>query len=149
MKLDPTQQASQDQFGRQSARYGKSHILANVEDVQWAFAQIRLPSPPEALDVATGGGHTAIFLAQQGCLVTASDLTQAMLDRTKAEAEEAGVNLTLQCHAAEELPYPDHSFDLVTCRVAAHHFSDPGVHPGNRQSAAAGRLVSLDRWKRG
>ena len=28
-------------------------------------------------------------------------------------------------HPAEELPYPDNSFDLVTCRVAAHHFSSP------------------------
>ena len=28
-------------------------------------------------------------------------------------------------HPAEEFPYPDHCFDLVTCRVAAHHFSSP------------------------
>jgi ubiquinone/menaquinone biosynthesis C-methylase UbiE len=28
-------------------------------------------------------------------------------------------------HAAEQFPYADASFDLVTCRVAAHHFSSP------------------------
>jgi len=141
MNLDPTQKASQDQFGRQSTRYGKGHILANVEDVQWAFDQIQLPDTASALDVATGGGHTAVFCARQGLQVTASDITQEMLQRTLELAQEEGLTLEINQHSAEELPYPDASFDLVTCRVAAHHFSDPA-----KFMAESARVLKPGGW---
>jgi SAM-dependent methyltransferase len=57
--------------------------------------------------------------------VTVTDLAQAMLDRTAQSATERGLKIEVRRHAAEELPYADASFDLVTCRVAAHHFSSP------------------------
>jgi SAM-dependent methyltransferase len=69
------------------------------------------PGPDvEALDVATGGGHVARRLAEAGCRVTACDAAE-------------GMGPDVVC-PAEALPFPDASFDVVACRIAAHHFTD-------------------------
>ena len=125
MQLDDIQRAAQEQFARQSQRYGRGHILENIEDVAAALNRISVPAPARVLDVATGGGHTGLYLASLGHKVTLADLAQAMLDRAAQTAKERGLNVEVRQHAAEELPYADGFFDLVTCRVAAHHFSSP------------------------
>ncbi len=125
MKLDAVQQAAQEQFGKQSHRYGKGHILENVEDVRSAVEPLPLPHPADVLDVATGGGHTGLLLASLGHHVTLNDIAQPMLDRAAQTAAERGLTVTTRQHPAEKFPYPDASFDLVTCRVAPHHFSSP------------------------
>src|SRR5689334_9750632 len=125
MNLNEVQRASQEQFARQSDRYGKGHILENVDDIRAALKHVALPTRARVLDVATGGGHTGLLLAQLGHDVTLSDLTQPMLDRAAQLARERGLSVHTKLHAAELLPYEADSFDLVTCRVAAHHFSAP------------------------
>src|SRR5688500_12800537 len=79
--LNEVQRASQEQFARQSSNYGKGHILQNVADVQAALTHISLPPRARVLDVATGGGHTGLLLAELGHEVTVSDITPAMLER--------------------------------------------------------------------
>ncbi len=122
--LNAVQQASRDQFEKQSANYGKSHILADTADVAKALESVPLQPGDKALDVATGGGHTALYLAGQGLEVTAADISPAMLENAAKLAEERGLKIATQLHEAEKFPYEDESFHLVTCRVAAHHFSD-------------------------
>ena len=124
MILDPIQQASREQFQRQSANYGKSHILADTSDIASALVGIELPQGCMALDLATGGGHTAVYLASRGYAVIAADISQAMLDSASNLATEQGLSIETRLHEAEKLPYSESSFDLVSCRVAAHHFSD-------------------------
>jgi ubiquinone/menaquinone biosynthesis C-methylase UbiE len=125
MKLDEMQKAAQEQFAKQSHRYGQGHILENVEDVRAALKSIPLPAKAQVLDVATGGGHTGLLLASMGHEVTLADIAQPMLERAARTAVERGFTVQTRQHAAEQLPYPDGRFDLVTCRVAAHHFSSP------------------------
>ncbi|MDB6151664.1 MAG: Methyltransferase type 11 [Chthoniobacteraceae bacterium] len=125
MKLNEVQQAAQEQFARQSQRYGRSHILADISDVSAALEKMTLPEKARVLDVATGGGHTGLHLASLGHRVTLADLAQPMLDRARELAAERGLVVETRQHAAELLPYPDQTFDLVTCRVAPHHFSSP------------------------
>ncbi len=146
MELDDTQRASQEQFGKQSSCYGKGHILADVSDVAGAVEMTGLSDGGVALDVATGAGHTAVYLAEQGFSVTASDVAQAMLDRTAELADERGLELKLNQHVAEVFPYPDDSFDLVTCRVAGHHFSSPGafVEESARVLKSGGWFLLID-----
>ena len=124
MSLDHIQQASREQFDRQSRNYGKSHILADVSDLAAALEGVARPPDGRALDVATGGGHTAVWLAEQGWNVTASDLSPAMLERAAELAVSKGVSLETTLHEAERLPYADGTFGIVSCRVAAHHFSN-------------------------
>lgn len=123
-KLDAAQAASAAQFDRQSDRYGKSHILADTADIAAALTHISA-QPGAALDVATGGGHTALFLARLGWRVTAGDIAPRMLENARKLAAEAGHPIDTQLFPAEEIPFPDASLDLVTVRVAPHHFSSP------------------------
>jgi SAM-dependent methyltransferase len=64
----------------------------------------------KVLDVATGGGHVARRLREQGCTVVTVDPAPGM----KADV----------IAPTEHLPFEDGSFDVVTCRIAAHHFTD-------------------------
>ncbi len=146
MQLDEIQRAAQEQFARQSQRYGRGHILENIEDVATALGRIPLRSPARVLDVATGGGHTGLYLASLGHKVTLADLAQSMLDRAAQTAKERGLAVDTRQHVAEELPYADGSFDLVTCRVAAHHFSSPErfIAETARVLGASGYLLLID-----
>lgn len=73
-QFDSKQSASAAQFDRQSDRYGKSHILADTQDVAAALEGLAASAGATALDVATGGGHTALWLARHGWKVTAGDI---------------------------------------------------------------------------
>jgi SAM-dependent methyltransferase len=64
----------------------------------------------KVLDVATGGGHVARRLREAGCTVVTVDPAPGMRPDVVARAED--------------LPFEDGSFDVVTCRIAAHHFED-------------------------
>jgi ubiquinone/menaquinone biosynthesis C-methylase UbiE len=146
MNLDQIQQASQEQFARQSHRYAKGHILENIEDVREAAGAITLPPKARVLDVATGAGHTALFFATLGHEVTAADIAAPMLERVREAACKRDVPITTNLHSAEQLPYAEASFDLVTCRVAAHHFSSPEdfVRETARVLKPGGRFLLID-----
>ena len=66
-----------------------------------------------ALDVATGGGHVARRLRDAGLEVVTCD-------------PAPGMRPDVICRA-EDLPFAEGSFDVVACRVAAHHFDDVGA----------------------
>jgi len=124
-ELNAIQRAASEQFTRRSHSYGKGHILADVADVDAALAGVPLTGVRRVLDVATGGGHTGLHLAAMGHDVTVSDLTDAMLERAREAAEARGLTVRCERHSAESMPYANGAFDLVTCRVAPHHFSAP------------------------
>ncbi|WP_435359481.1 class I SAM-dependent methyltransferase [Haloarchaeobius sp. DFWS5] len=76
-----------------------------------------------ALDVACGAGHVAGALADSGVAeVVAVDVTAEMVRTARAAFAVPGVT-----GDAERLPFRDDSFDVVTCRIAAHHFPDPAA----------------------
>ena len=123
--FDTAQAASAAQFERQSDRYGKSHILADTSDVASALTGIIPEKGSRALDVATGGGHTSLWLSRAGWNVTAGDISSRMLENAAQLVADEGLSLATELFPAEEIPFADNSFDLVTVRVASHHFSSP------------------------
>lgn len=68
------------------------------------------------LDVATGGGHVARRLRDEGAEVVTVDASAGMQPDVVAPAEA--------------LPFDDGSFDVVVSRIAAHHFDDLGKAVG-------------------
>ena len=113
----------QEQFGKTAASYLTStpHKLGKSLE-----RLVALTSPQKtwhALDVATGGGHVAYAFAPHVERMWATDITQEMLDMVKAEAARRGLaNVRTAYAKAEALPFEDATFDLVTCRIAPHHF---------------------------
>jgi len=145
-RLDETQAAAAAQFDRQSARYGKSHILADTSDVTAALQGLAVPVDGTALDVATGGGHTACRLARHGWRVTAGDIAPNMLENARKLAAEAGHEIATRLFPAEEMPFAAENFDLVTVRVAPHHFSSPEKFVGEvaRVLRPGGHFLLID-----
>ena len=82
--------------------------------------EIEAAVPGRALDVGAGEGGDAVWLAEHGWAVTASDVSQRALDRIATVASERG--LTIACHHADANSldaYPTESFDLVSTQYAA------------------------------
>jgi ubiquinone/menaquinone biosynthesis C-methylase UbiE len=116
----------QSQFGASASAYVTSANHAKGETLQ-ILAELIKPEPDwQVLDVATGAGHTAFLFAPHVAQVIASDLTEEMLAQTAKGAQTRGLtNLETRLADAEALPFEDNSFDLVTCRIAMHHFPNP------------------------
>jgi ubiquinone/menaquinone biosynthesis C-methylase UbiE len=80
------------------------------------------------LDIGAGAGHTALALAPHVAAVVVTDPVDAMLAAARKLFAEAGIrNAQFQTATAESLPFGNGSFDIVTTRLAAHHFDDVGL----------------------
>ena len=88
----------------------------------------QVTSGMQILDVATGVGDPAISLAKlvgPAGHVQAVDMVKEMLEAAEEEARRQGLtNISFKQATAESLPFPDQSFDLVTCKHAVMLFPD-------------------------
>jgi ubiquinone/menaquinone biosynthesis C-methylase UbiE len=143
----PTKEHTREQFGRVASKYRCSADHTDLEDLDLLFAGLSPEAGHRVLDVATGGGHTALALAGRGVRVVASDLTPRMLREARTLAAEAGAG-TIEFAAAdaEALPFADAVFDRVTCRIAPHHFPDirTAVKEITRVTRPGGRIGIID-----
>ncbi|NOZ06391.1 MAG: class I SAM-dependent methyltransferase [Chloroflexi bacterium] len=116
----------QDQFGRYVGRYVDSPVHARGASLVRLVELLRPRSADCLLDIATAAGHTALTFAPHVRRVVATDLTTEALPKARALAESRGLVVPLLAAAdAEGLPFPDDTFDLVTCRLGLHHFPHP------------------------
>lgn len=135
------------QFGGSAEEYVKSAGHAAGDDLDQLVAWAEGGPDKVALDVATGGGHTALAMAALYGRVVASDLTQPMLDSAEAFIRGRGVtNVAFRQADAEALPFDAAAFDCVTCRIAPHHFPNPArfVAEAARVLAPGGRFLLVD-----
>ncbi len=114
-----------EQFGANAATYVTSLPHAKGASLS-RLVELVQPQPQwQMLDIATATGHTAFIFAPHVAHVWATDITPEMLTLAQQQAAERGLtNVTVETADAEALPYADGRFDLVTCRIAPHHFGD-------------------------
>jgi ubiquinone/menaquinone biosynthesis C-methylase UbiE len=113
----------QQQFGKSAESYVTSKIHREGKDLGKLIEIVNANGNEKALDVATGGGHTANALAPLVHHVVAFDLTQEMLVSAQKFINGNGFhNVDFIKGDAENMPFPEESFDIVTCRIAPHHF---------------------------
>lgn len=138
---------SQERYERFAEGYVASQTHAKGHDLV-RLVEIAQPQPDwTVLDVATGGGHTALRLAPHVARVVATDITPRMLEKARAFVREKGVeNVSFEPADAEALPFEGATFDLVTCRIAPHHFPDPArfVSESARVLVPGGLLLVQD-----
>ena len=113
------------QFGAHAEEYVNSVHHATGESLDRLLA-LADPQPTwRALDIATGGGHTALAVAPHVREVVATDLTPEMLAAAERFIRGKGAqNVSFRLADAMALPFADGEFDLATCRIAPHHFPD-------------------------
>lgn len=100
-----------------------------------------------ALDVACGPGAFALALAPRVRFARGVDLTLEMLRRAHAfQTEKQISNAAFTCGDAEQLPFPDGAFDLVSCQCSFHHMPKPQLVLDEmiRVAKPEGRLLVID-----
>ena len=113
----------QDYFARTAESYVASFSHRTGDDLKRLIELGEWNPQQQALDIATGGGHTALAVAPHVARVVVTDLTPRMLEKAREFLLAQGVtNAGFQAADAEHLPFADASFDRVTCRLATHHF---------------------------
>lgn len=140
-------QRVREQFAASAADYVRSQTHASGPDL---VRMVELADPKAdqlMLDVATGGGHVARVFGPLVRRVVVADLTPTMLGEALAFLRSSGIDSLDGIAAdAEELPFAKASFDLVTCRIAPHHFPGPDrfVAEVARVLKPAGRFALID-----
>lgn len=113
-----------ENFGKRAEKYKESTTHGNSVDLQ-RMADMLGNDIEMALDVATGGGHTAVKMAEYAKKVTAVDITTEMLNEARQLADIKDLtNIEFMLMDVHQLDFSDKSFDVVTSRFAPHHFRD-------------------------
>ena len=132
-----------------------------INDVQslglhrlWKRRVVNLAAPAanlRALDVCCGTGDLALALARGGAQVIGLDFTEAMLEvaRHRAQALSIGPRLEFVRGDAQQLPFADHSFDIVTVGYGLRNLAQwqAGLAEMWRVARPGGRVIVLDFGK--
>ncbi len=145
--MSDSKKLSRERYSQFAAGYVTSQGHAKGSELDRLVAIAQPQSDWRVLDIATGGGHTALKFAPHVAHVIASDLTPKMLEKAAAFIADQGVtNVDFKEADAENLPFDAAQFDLVTCRIAPHHFPNAQqfVHESTRVLKPGGLLLVQD-----
>lgn len=100
----------------------------------------------KVLDIGCGPGFFSVLLAQMGYEVTAVDYTENMLTEAKKNADTYKVSVDFRRMDAQELEFPDESFDFVISRNVLWNLEDPtkAYREWLRVLKTGGSLVNCD-----
>jgi SAM-dependent methyltransferase len=118
-----------DIWSERAEAFRESETHREGDDLDLVVAWCEPGACVSALDVASGGGHVARRLREVGCEVVTVDPAPGMQADVIA--------------SAEGLPFADGSFDVVVCRIAAHHFSDVAA-AAREMGRVSRRLLVID-----
>ncbi|MGH7069764.1 MAG: class I SAM-dependent methyltransferase [Acetobacteraceae bacterium] len=122
-----------EQYGSRAADYVTSTVHRDGADLDAIEELLKGLEAARALDLGCGGGHVSYRASPYVAEVVACDVTSEMLDAVAATAAARGLaNITVNQAAAESLPFPDASFDIVLCRFSTHHW--PNMEAGLREA---------------
>ncbi|UOF90041.1 class I SAM-dependent methyltransferase [Fodinisporobacter ferrooxydans] len=115
--------AVRKQFQNNAGDYRDEPLFAAGEDLRYMVESVVLSGTERVLDIGTGAGHTALAFSPFVKKSIGIDLTEEMVEVAAKFAKDRGVkNIEFCVGDAENLTFSDETFDLVTCRFAAHHF---------------------------
>ncbi len=126
-------------FGRiaQYAQHGSDEFVA----------RLRIASGMQVLDVACGTGNLSIPAAKAGAYVTGIDIAPNLLHQARLRASEENLKIIFQEADAEQLPFPDASFDLVMSMFGAMFAPRPERAAAElARVCRPGGVVAMGNW---
>ncbi|HLY61205.1 MAG TPA: methyltransferase domain-containing protein [Terriglobia bacterium] len=140
-------EAVQKQFAKTVEVFSKT-LARDTAEIMAEKVDFAKPKAGElTLDVACGPGELVLGLAARVGFARGVDLTQAMLLQAREFQRERNIlNAGFDRGEAEQLPYPDHAFDLVSCQCSIHHMPKPelALREMVRVMKPEGRMMVID-----
>ncbi len=118
------QSLTDEEWKRAYDEVWKHHTNDCVEGSDAALVLSALGDPGSVLEVGCGMGTLAMHLAQAGFRVTGLDVSPKALEYARSRAAQAGLAIDWKEGFAENLPFPDRSFDYATCCHTLEHVKD-------------------------
>ncbi|HJN58967.1 MAG TPA: methyltransferase domain-containing protein, partial [Dehalococcoidia bacterium] len=120
MSKDP-----KDQFNAQAEFYANSKVHSSGQNLEIISDYLENKRFDLSLDIATGTGFTAFESSKVSKKVLALDIAIEMINQAKTLAKEKSINnIQFVIASADNLPYKNSYFDLITCRTGTHHFEN-------------------------
>jgi SAM-dependent methyltransferase len=128
-----------DYFDTAAPRYDALRTAGDLSRLLSALAEAGGFAGARLIDIGCGtGAHLRAFRDQYGADVSGIDASPQMLAEARAKLPDANLRVGL----AEELPFPDASFDAALMTLTVHHFDRPrAFSEARRVLGAGGRLV--------
>ncbi|MBV9215453.1 MAG: methyltransferase domain-containing protein [Acidobacteria bacterium] len=99
------------------------------------------------LDVACGTGNTALPEARKGADVTGIDIAKNLIEQAKANAATEGLDAKFEVGDAEDMPYANGEFDLVTTMFGAMFAPRPDVTAAEMiRVCKSGGMIAMGNW---
>jgi ubiquinone/menaquinone biosynthesis C-methylase UbiE len=136
-----------DQFSRQAELFARAPELHGEAQLKPLIDAARPQAHETMIDLACGPGTVVAAFAPLVQRAVGVDATEAMLDKAWHLSREKKLeNVGWRAASVYELPFPDGSFDIVTCRFAFHHFQEPARAFAEmvRVCRGGGRIVLCD-----
>ncbi|VVB90093.1 Putative arsenite methyltransferase [uncultured archaeon] len=138
-------ESAKKQFGKQAEAYAKGNIFVDVVHLSEVVKKSGAAKNDRVLDIATGAGFLALEFAKKADTVIGCDLTRNMLVKAREKEKTSGLDNTgFLLSDVESLPFPDKSFDIVSCKFAFHHFPDPEKALLEMKRVCRNRIVLVD-----
>jgi ubiquinone/menaquinone biosynthesis C-methylase UbiE len=140
-------EAVQRQFAKTAVAFSVT-LPRDTAEIMGEKVEFAKPKAGErTLDVACGPGELVLGLAARVGFARGIDLTEAMLLQAREFQRQRNIlNAAFDRGEAEHLPYPDHSFDLVSCQCSIHHMPKPelALREMLRVLKPEGRMMVID-----
>jgi ubiquinone/menaquinone biosynthesis C-methylase UbiE len=139
--------AVQKQFTKTAEAFTTFAVRDSPEVLQEKVDFAKPQATDVALDIACGPGAFVLALAPRVRFARGIDLTPEMLRRARGFQAERGIlNAAFVCGDAEQLPFSDGAFDLVSCQCSFHHMPKPQrvLQEMIRVAKPEGRLLIID-----
>jgi ubiquinone/menaquinone biosynthesis C-methylase UbiE len=135
---------SSKRFNSIAGNYATSEV--HISSPTLARLHTLVPAIQSICDVASGAGHTGLSFAGVATRIVAVDPAPNMLAQIRKLSAMRGVEVETVEAFAESIPLATASFDLVVCRLAAHHFTDlhKAMTEMTRLAKSGGHVAIID-----
>ncbi len=122
----------------------------SAREAEAFVSRLDLAAGAQVLDVACGTGNVSLPLARRGARVTGVDIAPNLLEQARARADAEGLEIRFEEGDAEQLPFPDGTFDAVVTMFGAMFAPQPEqVVAECARVLKPGGLLAMANWTPG